>query len=252
MRLLLTASIAIAVLGHSAFAQPAAEGPSFEIASVKAADPRESIDLRVSPGGRLTVTDVRLGQLIREAYGLRPYQLQGGPPWIESEGFDIEAKPAEGQYSRGQVMGMLRNLLASRFALRMRKEEREGKVFDLTVAKGGPKLKDPEKRDRSFIHVFRNGDMRQPAVSYMWQGQDTNVPKLIEMLSGHVGSPVIDKTGVTQEFDFRMEFAGDDTHVDAAPDFFEALQKDLGLKLEPAKGMITTWAIEHVDRPSGN
>ena len=244
--------MAIAAAGWVASAQPASGDLKFEIASVKASAERGNIDLRVSPGGRLTVTNVKLGQLIREAYGLRRYQLQGGPTWIESEGFDIEAKPAEGQYSRDQVMGMLRSLLAERFGLRIRKEDREGKVFELIAAKGGPKLKEPEKRDRSFIRVYRTGAMTQTAITYILQGQDTTIPKLIENLSGSLECPVVDKTGITQEFDFRMEYAADDTHVDVAPSLGEALQKDLGLKLEPSKGMVSTWVIEQVQRPSGN
>ena len=244
-------AVALFLAGGLVFAQ-SNDDLRFEIASVKPSDERGNIDLRVSPGGRLTVTNVKLGQLIREAYGLRRYQLQGGPAWIESEGFDIEAKPAEGQYSRQQVMGMLRHLLASRFGLQIRKQEREGKVFELVTAKGGPKLKDPEKRDRSFIRVYRTGAMTQTAITYILQGQDTTIPKLIENLSGSLECPVIDKTGITREFDFRMEYAADDTHVDVAPGLAEALQKELGLRLEPAKGVVTTWMIEQVQRPSVN
>src|SRR5512142_1191498 len=104
----------------------AAFGQSFEVASVKPADPRQSaVDFVISPGGRLKATNLTLAEMIRESYHVKYYQLSGGPAWLDTARFHIDAKAA-GDPSREQMLAMLRALLEDRFQLRVRRESREG------------------------------------------------------------------------------------------------------------------------------
>jgi uncharacterized protein (TIGR03435 family) len=132
------------------FAQPA-----FDVASVKPADPNGLVvDFRVYPGGRLHITNLSLDAIIQEAFAVKHYQLSGGPGWLKTDLFDIEAR-AEGDPSRERMMAMLQTLLAGRFQLKVHRETREGNVYALVVAKGGPKLT-PSTANESYIRLYRN------------------------------------------------------------------------------------------------
>ena len=226
---------------------------AFEVASVKAVDPkaRRGADFRLSPGGRLTASDISLEQLVLQAYGLHRLQLAGGPGWFTTDGFDIVAK-AEGNPGREQMMLMLQTLLVDRFQLKVHKEIKEGKVYALVVAKNGPKLKESADGDRSFIRVIRYDPPERPSLTYAFVGQRASVPLLIERLKGQLQTPVIiDNTGVKGLFDFRLEFAADDPQA-AGPSLYIAIQEQLGLKLESARGPIETLVIDHAGKPADN
>ena len=235
----------------AAFGQPPSSGPAFEVASVKhAVDRMKGKDFRIA-GGRLTVTNQALGMLIRQAYGVAPYQISGGPAWLDADKYDIDAKAA-GDPSREQVMAMLQTLLTERFKLKVHRESREGSVFALTVAKNGAKLKEPKDGEESFVRTARTGPMDQDAVTLILQGQKASMPAFIEQLSRQLGRPVLDRTGIQAEFDYRLEFAADDTHADSFPTLFAAIQEQLGLKLEAARGPVEILAIDHAEKPSEN
>ena len=95
-------------------------------------------------GGRLTAHNAPLTLLIQRAYAVQAFQVVGGPAWINTDGYDIEAKP-EGDTDRKQMWLMLQTLLADRFKLTLHRETRELPVYDLTVAKRGPKLPAPKE-----------------------------------------------------------------------------------------------------------
>src|SRR5262249_46906726 len=132
-----------------AFAQP--PRPSFEVASVKPADPNDPrFGIRIQPGGRFTITNGTLEMLVGFAFEMPPAQISGGPKWLNSENFTIEAKVdsstplPQGNAGFLQLSLMLQSLLAQRFKLSVHKETREAPVYELLVAKGGPKLKPAE------------------------------------------------------------------------------------------------------------
>jgi len=163
----------------AAFAQNAAPPPAFEVASVKPAPQNEAADFRTYPGGRLTMTNLTLEVIIREAFTVKHYQISGGPRWLESDRFDIEAK-ADGNPSREQMMAMLAGRLAE-----------------------------------------------------------------IE------ARPVLDRTGLKGEYDFKLDYAIDN-NPDTGPSIFSALQEQLGLKLETAKGPVEVLIIDKAEKPSAN
>ena len=132
----------------AAFGQGAAESPTFEVASVKPAEPQSAgmIRIRMSGGpgtpdpGQLTYTNVSLKNILMNAYAVKGYQLSG-PKWLDSERFDIVAKIPMGA-TKEQFRLMLQNLLAERFKLTLHHETKELPMYALVVGKGGAKLKE--------------------------------------------------------------------------------------------------------------
>jgi uncharacterized protein (TIGR03435 family) len=251
MRALVGSSIA-AIVSCGLFGQSAGVPAAFDVASVKpaSATSRQGADFRVLPGGTLQVTNLNLRVIIEEAFGVKAYQISGGPGWFGTDEFDIEAK-ADGNANRGRVMAMLRTLLAERFQLKVHRETREGNVYVLVVAKNGPNLK-AATGEQSFVRLYRNTPTDQPGVSYTIAGQKASLALLAERLADmQLDRPVLDRTGIKGEFDFKLDYAIDD-NPDSGPSIFSAIQEQLGLKLEAAKGPVETLVIDHVERPSGN
>ncbi len=128
---------------------PSAAAPKFEVASIKRnpsvwSDPTQHpMGVRMEPGGRLHAQNAPLMLLIQRAYGVQAFQVLGGPSWIARDGYDIDAKP-EGNTDRKQIWLMLQTLLADRFKLALHRETRELPVYELKVARGGPKLPAPK------------------------------------------------------------------------------------------------------------
>jgi uncharacterized protein (TIGR03435 family) len=192
------------VIACDAFSQPAPV--VFEVASVKPADPNGhpgvGIDMRTSPGGRLSATDCTLKQLIRGAYGLEPWKVVDGPAWIDTDRFDIEAKAGEdfskdtdrvialGHDAPRKMMTMLQALLAERFHVKVHRETREDTIYSLVVAKNGPKLQAATGVEPPFIGMRRTG------VTLILAGDKASMAILAERLSYWVlHRPVLDKTG---------------------------------------------------------
>jgi uncharacterized protein (TIGR03435 family) len=247
-----------------AFAQQAAR-PSFEVASIK---PNSSASgnsgLRFTPG-RLTAENAPLRYLITWAYNVRVFQLSGGPGWVDSAKFDIDAK-AEGNVPPDQIRLMLRTLLEERFKLSLRREMKEHPLYSLVAAKTGLKLKE-SGADCAAVAREEQGGGQSRAPCGAWFANDTafsgtkiSMAQLVEGLSGLLDLPVIDKTGFAPAFDVHLEWTADDDRAvpdgvaekGAGPTIFTALQEQLGLKLESAKGPVEVLVIDHVEKPDAN
>ena len=226
--------------------------PRFDVASVKPVPPmaREPIDFQTQPGGRLRITNLTLKIMVREAFGVMNDQIAGGPPWFDTDRFDVMAK-AEDDPGRKQMMAMLQGLLTERFQLKVHWEEKKGHIYALVAAKGGPKLK-PSTADRSYVSLSRNTPTDQVGVSYTIRGQKASMALFAERLGKmELGHPVLDRTGLQGEFDFKLDYGTADNQ-DAEPSIFTAIQEQLGLKLEATKGPVETLVIDHAEKPSAN
>jgi uncharacterized protein (TIGR03435 family) len=233
------------------------------VASIKPGDPndqRESI--LTSPGGRFTAKGVTLRELISEAYDLRDHQISGGPGWMGSARFDIDARPSSaveialGPAGFSQIRPMIQSLLEERFRLAVHRETKQEPVYELVVARGGPKLKevpDSANASQSGLHTER-----QKIV-----GTAARAPMLARVLAGRLGRSVIDKTGLTGKYDFTLEYTPDPGPLageqdappppdSSGPSLFTALQDQLGLKLESAKGPVEVLVIDHAEKPDAN
>jgi uncharacterized protein (TIGR03435 family) len=204
-------------------------------------------------GNRFMFTG-NLNQLIMYAYDLKGgYQLSGGPSWAihpqtDGDYYDISAK-AEGADVLAQSLArqLLQTLLADRFQLRLHREMREMPVYALVVGKAGPKLK--ESAPDATLRMTASVSVTTVTSIFTKSQMDS----LVRVLSGAADRPVLDQTGLTGFYDYKVEFARDPASAESsAPSIFTAVQEQLGLKLEPEKGSIEVLVIDHADRPSEN
>jgi uncharacterized protein (TIGR03435 family) len=203
----------------------------------------------ISPGCRLRATNVTLAEMIRQAYRAKYFQVSGGPGWVSTERFHIEAKAA-GEPTRDQMLDMLRALLEERFQLKVRREVREGNVYELVAARSGPKLK-ASTAESSFLRLYRHTPPELPGVSYSIHAQKVSMARLADDLTGTMARPVLDRTGISGEFDFKIDYAVEG-HAEVGPSMFTALQEQLGLRLQAAKAPVESLTIESAQRPAGN
>jgi uncharacterized protein (TIGR03435 family) len=226
--------------------------------------------------GRLKLRCVTVGALIQMAHGSfangvsytpKIVQISGGPGWINSDRYDIEAT-AEGNPSQAVMRGpMLQALLENRFKLGFHNETREGAVYALTVSKSGVKM--PTMAEGSCTPI----DLKHPPVpgpvSANFCGTETRKKNgqiltvnvhgisMADLANGLLaeltGKTVIDKTGLDGIFDFHLEYSPDQTDdATRGPSIFTALQEQLGLKLEATKGPVKVFVIDRLEKPSDN
>jgi uncharacterized protein (TIGR03435 family) len=196
--------------------------------------------MNIDASGSLTVVNQPLRNLITYAYDVRGFQLSGAPGWIETDRFDVLAKTQEGPASARE---RVRALLAERFGLTVHHETKEQTVYFLTLAKGGPRMKisadaGPQRG------IYRGG-------SGQAQGFAATTEMLARELAGMTGRAVIDRTSLTGKYDWTLEWAPDPDDA-TRPSLFTAIQEQLGVKLETAKGPVDMVVIDHVNRPSEN
>jgi uncharacterized protein (TIGR03435 family) len=235
------------IAGASGQAQQSALPQSFDVASIKLnVTGGESRRAGASPGGVFTASNVSLKLLVSRAYGVAETQIEGGPPWIGADAFDIAAKadtPLE--MTREQLRPCLQALLAERFQLRIHRETRQGATLALVVAKSGPKLKEHTGAGATAISLS-SGSGKATIT-----GARTTMARLAEYLAGPAGRPVVDDTGLNREYDFRMEWSTNDRDP-SGPSLFAALEEQLGLKLITMNGPIQIIVIDRAERPSAN
>jgi bla regulator protein BlaR1 len=261
---ILAAVVALGALGQAQSSVPTfvdkTATPKFEVASIKPADPSvRGFRIQTDPGGRYIATGVTVKFLIAQAYGVRDFQVSAAPGWTDSVRYDINAKGEDGiQDKPGQMDLMLQDLLADRFHLKLNRETKEMPIYALVAAKAGSKLKESTKGEDE--RGMRMGRGRVEA-------QSAPIAMLAIQLSQQLGRLVLDKTGLTGNYDFKLEWtpdlgqqqpgakeiAGTETAPpDSGPTIFTALQEQLGLKLESTKGPVEMLVIDRVEKPTEN
>jgi uncharacterized protein (TIGR03435 family) len=244
--------------------------PSFEVATIKpnnsGAPSLQGLTLR---GRNFATRNSSLGDLISFGYEVQAKQIVGAPDWINTDRYDIAAVPdQEGSPNPEQVRIMIRKLLADRFKLTFHHEKRELSAFVLTVGKDGSKLKPTQLQGTLPGMGFApaKGGMTMRVINGT-MGDFTSVLQTLVL-----DRPVVDDTGLKGKFDFAFTFTPDDsefnghppkfpqqadgangnTEADAAPGFFDALQQQVGLKLDAKKTPVDVLVIDHVEKPSEN
>jgi uncharacterized protein (TIGR03435 family) len=222
-------------------------GQAFEVASIKpSAEMGRGMSFQKKPGGTITTTNTTLKDLMVFAYDVRPFQISGGPSWVESAGFNIIAKPEGGEPPPEQMRTMLQKLLADRFQMTLHRETREMPVYALVVAKGGPKF-----HASTSDHLSISGGRGQIVF------QNVPIKLLAENLAQKLGRTVLDKTDLKGSYDFTLhwidEKSGTPESADTSgPSIFTALQEELGLKLDSTKGPVEILVIDRAAKPSEN
>ncbi len=246
------------IAGLTAAAQE--ENPRFEVVSVRPAAPGVRIGnlLQGGPGtpdpARFTGTNVMFSTLVLRAFGIQNDQLNA-PDWINSTDlrFDIGATVPAGA-TKEQLGVMLQNMLIDRFHLVYHRTQKEFPVYSLVVGPNGPKLRAaaPQSRPMPGMRIMAScqGD-RMTA-----NGRDS--AGIAQALQSAVGARVVDKTGLSGTYDIELYFGVDRSlgggpmnctgkSLDAPP-VLEAVQKQLGLKLEKGSAMLDVIVIEHLDK----
>jgi uncharacterized protein (TIGR03435 family) len=245
-------------------------GQSFDVATIKVntTTVNGNRSINWAPGGQLNCVNVPLRMLMQFAYDLRDYQFTNLPGWADTEGYDIIAKPSPEAVQQDPppnsqaAMALLRQrtqaLIAERFGLALHTEEREMPIFTLVVAKGGPKLGEGKPAD--------NLPTRGPDGPQMsWNNtrvicKNCTMQRFCDgMLSARMRRTVIDKTGLTGAYEFKMEFVPDEVATKASaetdttgPSFLTALQEQLGLRLEAGRGSVKILVVDKLEKPSAN
>ena len=264
--LLLTASLA---------AQTAAPAPAFEVASIKPNTAGTGM-IQVSYGASgFSTINLDIKNLILMAWVLKTdEQISGMPAWTNSAHYDINAKmdaetaarlrqltPEQNQLARSQ---MLQALLSDRFKLKVHHETKDLPLYHLQLARSGLKIKPADPGN-----TYANGIKAPDGTSHpgMWSmgrgrmdGQAIAIAPLADHLSRMLHRQVIDDTGLTGKYDIALRWTPDDLPADSpettgtstAPSLFTALQEQLGLRLESAKGPVDTIVVDHIETPSEN
>jgi uncharacterized protein (TIGR03435 family) len=247
----------------------AAAPPVFEVTTVKLNKSGSSGSHTNLENGRFTASNISLKNLIQyQAYGVPEPRILGGPKWLDSERFDIEAKAdsavadqlrtlGRDQYKL-QAQAMFQQLLADRFKLTVHWETRDLPVYALVVSKNGPNLHGSTESDSSS-----STGTGQFTVKGVTLAEVARV--LTQELSRELGRNVIDRTGITGRYDVTLKWTpvtitapmnggaeGTAPPADSGPSIFTAIQEQLGLKLESAKGPVQVLVIDHVEMPSEN
>jgi uncharacterized protein (TIGR03435 family) len=253
-------------------AQPAAARPpfdAFEVTSIKPVKPEDSSAaryIRMQSAHRFQAKNYTVNGLIAAAYDLNPKMISGGPAWSETDRYDvIAATPGELRPVYEEQMRMLRNLLNDRFNLKFHRGTRDFAIYQLTIGKGGPKLKpssappDEPYNVTSTLYPAASGGIDHALLP----AHNITTRQFASVLQRAIlDRPVVDNTGLTGRYDFDLEWTPDETQFGGQlpagpPDspkagLFAALEQQLGLRIEPTRGPIETLIVDRLDRPSEN
>jgi uncharacterized protein (TIGR03435 family) len=243
---------------------PADAEPRVEVATIKPNNSGgSSMEVLTFRGRTLITQNSSLADLIMFAYSVQMKQIIGAPNWTEKDRYDINATPdVEGTPTADQVRVLIRNLLADRFQLKFHHDKRELSAFVLTVGKDGAKVKPSQPNGN--LH----GVGMQPAKSgALLFANNSPISAFTNFLQSLVlDRPVVDQTGLTGKYDLAVTLTLDESMfnghppafpkpadgVEPAPNLFEAIQQQLGLKLTAEKTQVDVLAIDHVEKPSAN
>lgn len=233
----------------------------FEVATIKPSIPDRPGKVFTVKGRQVLTINTTTNDLIVFSYDLHARQIVGGPPWMESEKYDVTGQPeGQGLPSRVQLSQMMRKLLEDRFKFTFHREKRELPVYAITVAPGGHKLTKNDTNPNGLPGLFFKGLGTLPAMNAT-MGDFAGV-----MQSAVLDRPVVDKTGLQGRWDFTIrwtpdesQFAGMGVRVpppsndpDAPPGLFTAMQEQLGLKMESTRAPVEVLVVDRIEKPSEN
>jgi len=244
--------------GVLAFAQ-------FEAASIKPAAP-DARGRRCTGGpgttdpGSLTCENYSLSYLVMMAYNLRGFQFSA-PNWMDTARFNVLAKIPSGA-DRRQFDSMLQKLLAERFGLRVHFEKKDMTVYELAVAKSGPKLRESQEPETAKPEAPWRPPAGGPPVRTMARvsRKGDSIAEVANFLSNQLGQPVIDATGLAGRYDYDLSFlmepggraagpvVSNGSEPDVGTSLIDAVRDQLGLKLEKKKGQSDVLIVDHVEK----
>jgi uncharacterized protein (TIGR03435 family) len=246
--------VSLMVASGVALAQsPAPARLSFEVATIKLTDPdRTQSSINIADG---TFRAIRftLNDLMAYAYTMHHDQILEGPPWTDTERFDIVGKPEKEPLVIDDAKLMVQSLLAERFGLTFHQSTKDLRVYVLSIANGGSKLKiATDLSNKNIAGCCNSGKIsaRAALLSTLWFFFESR---------GVLDRPVLDQTGLTDRYEFALEWStnpgpstGAQQNNPDAPDVFTALREQFGLKLEAKRAPAPVLVIDNIHRPSEN
>jgi uncharacterized protein (TIGR03435 family) len=243
--------------GEAPKAAEASKTPlAFEVISVKAADPqgRGGGAIRPLPGGQTYVAQAAtLRGMITLMYKVANSQLVGGPDWVNTDRWDVQAKAAQPS-NIDDLHEMFQTLFADRFQLKFHREMRSATVLALVVDKPGKMKRHEGPQEFDF-------QMQGGGKPFESRGVRCGMPYLAWWISLRLDRPVVDRTELPGFYDFTLSFlpelppgftAPPDFQMPDLPNIHQALKDQLGLKLESQKGQVEFFVIDHVEKPGEN
>ena len=203
-------------------------------------------------------------RMVQDAYGVRAPQIVGAPEWMRSATWQIEGKieppdddakmtdeAARAAWSARRIE-RIRGMLADRFGFRCHTETQQMPVYNLVVAKGGPKIEPAAGAADVADYAIHDSRSQMRIVAHV-----IDMALVTKVLSDSLGRPVIDRTGLTGKYKMDVSWAKEgrvasDAAVDNGASIFTAVQEQLGLRLEAAKGPVQVIVIDSVEKPDGN
>ncbi len=250
----------VVLLAHAAFGQGNLGKIAFQTADVHVSAAGSAERGGVFPGRRFDLRGATMLSLIAIAYGVETDCVLGGPGWLSHDRFDVIAKAPSATASQETMLGMLQGLLTDRFQLGVHRDKKNMPVYLLTVGKNGPKLHEAAKPDEpaGCPRVDGEAGLNHRAC------HNSNIAALIELLpqvaNNYVDHPVVDKTGLTESYDFQLDWMGKGPYLAAkanpngpqAVSIFDAVEK-LGLKLELGTQPTAVIVVDKVnEKPTEN
>ena len=246
----------------------AAFGVQFDVASIKPS--KAGATMAGVGNGGASERNVTVKMLIALAWRLQEFQISGGPGWMGSDRFDVEATAEDRNTDPDQLRLMLQSLLADRFQLKFHRETKESPVYALVVGKDRLKMKlsadqtSPEVNGPSPRGAGPNhGAIRIGAGSLI--GNAVTIPLFTRFLSQKLDRAIIDRTNLAGRFDIQLQWtpgAGEQMldpggHAlppadSSGPSVFSTIQEQLGLKLESTRAPVEEFVIDRVAKPSEN
>jgi uncharacterized protein (TIGR03435 family) len=234
--------------------------PGIEVSTIKPTKPDEQVFMLVFRGGHFQTKNISLSKLLAFSYGVQEKQLVDLPAWAQTDKYDIDAKPdTEGTPNKKQLQIMVQKLVADRFSFKFHDEKRELPVYVLTVAKSGQKMAKSE--DQGGLPGFGLGGMGRLSV------HNSSMDEFVGMMQETVmDRPVLNQTGLTERYDFNLNWTPDDSqfggtpirmppppdNANPPPNLYTAIQEQIGLKLESTRALADVMIIDHVEKPSEN
>jgi uncharacterized protein (TIGR03435 family) len=241
--------------------------PHFEVATIKPSDPnRPGWGIGINPSGMINTINTTLADLIKFCYDLHPKQVVNAPAWMDTDKFDVTAKPdTPGMASLPQMRAMMQQLLVDRFGLKFHDDKRELQAYAITVAKGGEKVK-KEENIKLPLPGFGGIPQRGFTVRNATIAEFASV-----MMAQFMDLPVVDQTSLGDtRYSFTLKFTPDPgmrpfggagappqgqpptPDADAPPDVYAAMEQQLGLRMQKTRTNVPVMVIDKVDKPSDN
>jgi uncharacterized protein (TIGR03435 family) len=253
-------TLLLALLASVSFSQNTPDGPSFDSSDVHVSPPSINPTMRGGAlrGGRYEVRTATMVDLIRIAYDMEPDKILGGPSWLDWDRFDVIAKAPQGS-SRENLNLMLQNLLADRFKLVVHKDMKPMPTFVLTAGK--PKMKQSSGSGDTGCKSVPQNPAPGTAPYQVVSCQNVTMTALADMLTrfgrgNYLTDPVVDQTGLSGAWDFELKWTPRNRLAQAGPDgigLLEAVDKQLGLKLEAKKAPMPVLIVDSVNqKPAPN